>query len=213
MLKINGKVYRNLQEQVAQNMNDITELKKHVPYEDEFYTREESDAKYQAKADMSEYATKEDLEDYAKTTDLADYAKTTDLADYAKTTDLADYVPTSSIATKYFHNVSVYFQCTDSNNDSHRLTFNFVRILDTNTAFTNENLFTLWQTVFSTNKIGLNGKDYQVDTSEEKIMTSFKYDSSNNFIVHSDTLYYISASSASFLDIEDDVQPILVPNN
>ena len=49
MIKINGNEYRNIQEQVSKNMVDIKELKKHVPYEDTFYTAEETDAKFQKK--------------------------------------------------------------------------------------------------------------------------------------------------------------------
>lgn len=46
MLKIGNKTYRNLQEQVAKNMEDIDEIKKAmpVPY-NEYYTKEEIESK------------------------------------------------------------------------------------------------------------------------------------------------------------------------
>lgn len=47
-----GKIYRNLQEQVAENMDDIADLKTRIPYEDQFYTREETDARYPKKAEQ-----------------------------------------------------------------------------------------------------------------------------------------------------------------
>ena len=53
---INGKTYRNLQEQVQKNMEDIEELQERVDYS--YYTKEESDAKFQTKADMSDYYDK-----------------------------------------------------------------------------------------------------------------------------------------------------------
>lgn len=41
-----GKVYRNLPEQVEKNKEDIEDLRTRIPYEDQFYTRDESDARY-----------------------------------------------------------------------------------------------------------------------------------------------------------------------
>ena len=46
MIEINGKIYRNLQEQVEKNQEDIADLKTRIPYEDQFYTREQTDARY-----------------------------------------------------------------------------------------------------------------------------------------------------------------------
>lgn len=40
----NGKVYRNIQEQVLKNTEDIDDLNSRVPYEDHFYTEDETDA-------------------------------------------------------------------------------------------------------------------------------------------------------------------------
>lgn len=53
---IDGKIYRNLQEQVQKNMDDIEELQERA--DDGYYTKEESDAKFQTKADMSDYYDK-----------------------------------------------------------------------------------------------------------------------------------------------------------
>lgn len=47
MIEVNGKQYRNLQEQVLKNQEDIALLKSKVPYPDEFYTKEECDEKFQ----------------------------------------------------------------------------------------------------------------------------------------------------------------------
>lgn len=58
MIEINGKVYRNLQEQVEKNKEDIEDLQNATV---DAYTKAESDAKFQTKADMSDYATKIDL--------------------------------------------------------------------------------------------------------------------------------------------------------
>ena len=46
MIEINGKEYRNIQEQVEKNKDDIADLRTRIPYEDQFYTREETDARY-----------------------------------------------------------------------------------------------------------------------------------------------------------------------
>ena len=47
MIEVDGKVYRNLQEQIKKNMDDITLLKSKVPYPDEFYTKAECDELFQ----------------------------------------------------------------------------------------------------------------------------------------------------------------------
>ena len=53
MLKIGKKIYRNLQEQVQKNMEDIDEIKKAMPYpSNEYYTKEEADNKFAAKKDL-----------------------------------------------------------------------------------------------------------------------------------------------------------------
>ena len=61
MITINGKEYRNLQEQVQKNMQDIDEIKNSGITSDA-YTKAESDAKFQTKAGMGSYATQHDLE-------------------------------------------------------------------------------------------------------------------------------------------------------
>lgn len=43
-IKIDGKVYRNIQEQVAKNQEDIDDLNHRIPDEPHFYTKEETDA-------------------------------------------------------------------------------------------------------------------------------------------------------------------------
>lgn len=44
-IDLKGKTYRNLQEQVLKNAEDIIDLRKRIPYEDEFYTKTETDDK------------------------------------------------------------------------------------------------------------------------------------------------------------------------
>lgn len=61
MITINGKEYRNLQEQVEKNKNDIEELKTGGT-EIDAYTKAESDAKFQTIAGMGSYATEHELE-------------------------------------------------------------------------------------------------------------------------------------------------------
>jgi len=61
MITINGKEYRNLQEQVQKNMQDIDAIKNSGITSDA-YTKAESDAKFQTKAGMGLYATQHDLE-------------------------------------------------------------------------------------------------------------------------------------------------------
>ena len=67
MIEINGKVYRNLQEQVKKNMDDIAELQQGGGVTVDAYTKAESDAKFQTIAGMTDYVTQTEL-----TTDLAD---------------------------------------------------------------------------------------------------------------------------------------------
>ena len=52
MIEINGKEYRNIQEQVEKNKDDIADLRTRIPYEDQFYTRDESDARYPRMAEQ-----------------------------------------------------------------------------------------------------------------------------------------------------------------
>lgn len=52
MIEINGKEYRNIQEQVQKNMDDIADLETSVS--NNYYTKEESDAKYQTKEDTND---------------------------------------------------------------------------------------------------------------------------------------------------------------
>lgn len=75
-ITINGKTYRNLQEQVEENVKDIEDLQDR-PIS---YSKEEADAKYQAKLDMYRYVTRTVLDgtllNYAKFDDLATVART-----------------------------------------------------------------------------------------------------------------------------------------
>lgn len=52
MIEINGKEYRNIQEQVQKNMDDIADLETNVS--NNYYTKEESDNKYQTKEDTND---------------------------------------------------------------------------------------------------------------------------------------------------------------
>lgn len=62
MLIRDGKEYRNLQQQVAENTDDIAELKQGgVGFE--VYSKTEADAKFQTIAGMTNYATQTDLAD------------------------------------------------------------------------------------------------------------------------------------------------------
>ena len=48
MIEINGKKYRNIQEQVKENMEDIADIKAAMPYpSNEYYTKTEADNKFQ----------------------------------------------------------------------------------------------------------------------------------------------------------------------
>ena len=52
-IKIGKKVYRNIQEQVLKNQEDIEGIKKTIPYpSDEYYNKDESDDRYETKADL-----------------------------------------------------------------------------------------------------------------------------------------------------------------
>lgn len=57
MIEINGKEYRNIQEQVEKNKDDIADLRTRIPYEDQFYTRVESDARYPRMAQQIDTGT------------------------------------------------------------------------------------------------------------------------------------------------------------
>ena len=56
----NGKVYRNIQEQVLKNTEDIEDLNHRLPIEGKFYTEEETDELLALKADKSNTYTKEE---------------------------------------------------------------------------------------------------------------------------------------------------------
>ena len=56
----NGKVYRNIQEQVLKNTEDIDELNHRLPIEGKFYTEEETDELLDLKADKSNTYTQEE---------------------------------------------------------------------------------------------------------------------------------------------------------
>ena len=67
MIKYNGKEYRNLQEQVAKNKEDIEWLKEQPAVDG--YTKAQADEKFAAKEDLEDYITKTEVEeDYAKKT-------------------------------------------------------------------------------------------------------------------------------------------------
>ena len=67
MIKYNGKEYRNLQEQVAKNKEDIEWLKEQPAVDG--YTKAQADEKFAAKEDLEDYITKAEIEeDYAKKT-------------------------------------------------------------------------------------------------------------------------------------------------
>lgn len=55
-IEIDGKIYRNIQEQVKKNMDDIEVLKEHVPYEPVFYTKEQTDTKFVSKGNLTDYS-------------------------------------------------------------------------------------------------------------------------------------------------------------
>lgn len=75
MIEIKGKIYRNIQEQVAKNQEDIDDLNHRMPIADQFYTKEESDALYQTKEAMSNYFTKTQSNDkFLEKDALTDYS-------------------------------------------------------------------------------------------------------------------------------------------
>lgn len=58
MLKVGKKIYRNIQEQVQKNMDDIEDIKKSLPYpSEEYYNKDEVDAK------LADYYDKDDVAD------------------------------------------------------------------------------------------------------------------------------------------------------
>ena len=68
MIEINGKVYRNIQEQVGKNQENIEDLDTRVTALEntpavDAYTKAQSDAKFQTIAGMSTYATKSEIPD------------------------------------------------------------------------------------------------------------------------------------------------------
>ena len=54
MIEINGKEYRNIQEQVEKNMEDIDDINQRIPGTANFYTKTESDTKFQNKLTTSD---------------------------------------------------------------------------------------------------------------------------------------------------------------
>lgn len=63
MIEINGKVYRNLQEQVEKNKDDIAQLQQEHPTPENVYTKTESDARYYTKTDADNlFTTREQVE-------------------------------------------------------------------------------------------------------------------------------------------------------
>lgn len=63
-IKIGKTVYRNIQEQVEKNKEDIEGIKKTIPYpSDEYYNKDESDAKFETIADIeSNYYDKNEID-------------------------------------------------------------------------------------------------------------------------------------------------------
>lgn len=54
-IEIDGKVYRNLQQQVQKNMDDIQDIKEAMPYpSNEYYNKTEADTKFQDKLTTSD---------------------------------------------------------------------------------------------------------------------------------------------------------------
>lgn len=70
MIEIDGKIYRNLQEQVQKNMEDIEYLQEHGV--SDAYTKEEADAKFETIEDMENYYTKSESEDLFALKDSTD---------------------------------------------------------------------------------------------------------------------------------------------
>lgn len=92
MIEINGKVYRNIQEQVQENIDDIEALDTRVTaLENEptidAYTKTEADNKFQTIAGMSTYATKAEVP--TKLSDLTN--------DGFVTTDSSQYITANKI--------------------------------------------------------------------------------------------------------------------
>ena len=56
MIEINGTVYRNLQEQVEKNKEDIEVLQEHTPYEPVFYNKDQTDAKFVSKDNLTDFS-------------------------------------------------------------------------------------------------------------------------------------------------------------
>lgn len=81
MLIRDGKEYRNLQQQVAENTDDIAELKESGGGGTiDAYTKAESDAKYQTKTAMSDYYTKTAADDKFQTqSGMSTYATKTEV--------------------------------------------------------------------------------------------------------------------------------------
>lgn len=104
MIEINGKIYRNIQEQVQENMNDIEDLDERVTTIEEtpVYTKDEADAKFQTIAGMSTYATKSEIP--TKTSDLTNdsgYITSSALTGYQTTSNLVTSISSSSTDTQY----------------------------------------------------------------------------------------------------------------
>lgn len=75
-IEIDGKVYRNLQQQVQKNMDDIEEIKAAMPYpSNEYYNKTEADEKFEAKEDLATVAETGDYEDLLNTPDLTIYSR------------------------------------------------------------------------------------------------------------------------------------------
>ena len=62
MIIVGDKVYRNIQEQVEKNKEDIEDLNHRIPAEPHFYTEEETDELLALKADKSITYTKEECD-------------------------------------------------------------------------------------------------------------------------------------------------------
>lgn len=56
MIEINGKIYRNIQEQVEKNKDDIEDLQESMPDLTNYYTKTQSDNKFVSKANLTDHS-------------------------------------------------------------------------------------------------------------------------------------------------------------
>lgn len=56
MIEINGKIYRNIQEQVEKNKEDIEELQESLPDLSDYYTKTQANNKFVSKSNLTDYS-------------------------------------------------------------------------------------------------------------------------------------------------------------